>query len=117
MVVVMFVLMIVLTGVVLIITANGSDDRMGFGLLLTVFSSLAFIVLSFEKDITAEWVPREVFAVKTPRLVLIDDGNKVWELKDYGDVVSVNDSTVFLFEETTNLWGEVKYEGIKIEKK
>jgi len=117
MVVIMVFIAILLVGVVLLITHGDSEDMFGFGMLLIVIGFLGFVTSSFEKDITSEWVPKDVFVMKSPRLVVVDDGSKLWEMVNYKDVVSINDSTIFLFEETTNLWGTINYEGIKLQNK
>lgn len=89
-------------------------------MVLGVFSFLGMVIgiiggvfTAIEKDITAEWVEQPVSVVRTPRMVIVDDGKKTWEFTSYEDVVSINDSTVFLFEHTTNVFGVERIERIK----
>lgn len=80
------------------------------GIIGTLFTAV-------EKDITSEWVVKDVEVVRTPRLVMVDDGEKIWEFKNHEDYAAINDSTVFLFEHTTNVFGIERIEGIKYENK
>lgn len=72
---------------------------------------------SIEKDITSEWIEMDVHVSRTPRMVIVDDGSKLWEFKEYFDVNNINDSTVFEFEHTTNIFGIKDIEGIRYKNK
>lgn len=84
-----------------------------FSFLGIIIGVLGTVVTAIEKDVTAEWVEQPVSVVRTPRMVIVDDGNKTWEFTSYEDVVSINDSTKFLFEHTTNVFGVECIERIK----
>ena len=105
-------IMIFITGIV-IITNTDHDGFVGLALFMCVIGPVGALVTSFEKDITAEWVEKDVHVVRTPRLVIVDDGTRLWEFNEYQDVTSINDSTTFLFELTTNVYGQEDIEGIK----
>jgi hypothetical protein len=66
-----------------------------------------------EKDITSEWIEVPVEVAKTNRVIVVDDGTRTWEFTDHIDFVNINDSTRFLFEKTTNIFGTEDIEGIK----
>lgn len=93
------------------------DWRFFVGLILLCICGLGFGLSSTEKDVSVEWVEKEVVVMKSKRLVAVDDGEKIWEFKSYEDVVSINDSTKFEFEKTTNFWGNNRIEGIRIKNK
>ena len=92
------------------------DWQLFVGLILFLVSGMVFGITSTEKDVSSEWVVKKVSVMRTPRLVAVDDGNKIWEFKSYEDVMNINDSTQFEFEHTTNFWGGNRIEGIRIKK-
>ena len=105
-------IMITITGIIII--ANTDHDVFAtLAIFMLVLGLIGALSTSFEKDITAEWVEKDVHIVRTPRLVIVDDGTKLWEFNEYQDVTSINDSTTFLFELTTNIYGHEDIEGIK----
>lgn len=81
--------------------------------ILIIGGFIGSIVTAIEKDITSEWVEKDVYVVKTPRLTIVDDGVKIWTFDKYEDVNNINDSTKFLFESTTNIFGVKRIEDIK----
>ena len=109
-------IMIAIIGIV-IISNTDHEGLAALSIFMTIVAILGSVVTSLEKDITAEWVEKDVHVVRTPRLVIVDDGTKLWEFNEYQDVTSINDSTTFLFELTTNLYGSEAIEGIKYKNK
>ena len=85
----------------------------GVAVFVTIFSSIILAGLLIEKDITVKWVEQPVSIVRTPRMVIVDDGEKIWKFTSYEDVVNINDSTKFLFEHTTNVFGWEQIEDIE----
>lgn len=101
-----------------IIAANSYEEGLAgiLGLFSLIFIAIS-IGMSIEKDMTTKWVKTEVDWVKTNRMVIVDDGEKIWEFESYEDVTSINDSTEFYHLHTTNFWGVEDIEGIKYENK
>lgn len=93
---------------------EGLESLAIIGFLTGVVGTVA---TSIEKDITAEWIEMDVYVSRTPRMVIVDDGSKLWEFREYFDVNSINDSTVFEFERTTNIFGIEDVEGIRYKNK
>jgi hypothetical protein len=71
----------------------------GFGAL---FGS---ILTSVEMSYTYKDVPVEVNITRTPRMVIVDDGLKLWEFESYIDVNNINDSTQFIYSVGHNIYG------------
>ena len=81
--------------------------------IVGAFSLFACAGFSVEENVDEEWKPAIVEITRTSRMVIVDDGERLWEFESYSDVTSINDSTEFELLHTTNFWGGKQIEGIR----
>lgn len=112
-IIVFFMILVTAISILVFVDSYDYSGIYGAAVFVTIFSSMILAGLLIEKDITTKWVEQPVSVVRTPRMVIVDDGNKTWEFTSYEDVVNISDSTKFLFEHTTNIFGWEQIEDIK----
>ena len=114
-VVIGFFIVGILGWIILSLSVKYDNEGLGaLGIIMGICGLIISLFTSLDYDITSEWIVKDVTHVRTPRLVIVDDGTKTWEFESYIDVTSINDSTQFEFEHTTNFWGSEDIEGIRI---
>lgn len=68
---------------------------------------ILWIPVGFETTVKMEIKPIKCEVVKTSRIVVVDDGEKMWEFNDHQSYKEINDSTIFLKTLHYNMYGDV----------
>ena len=93
---------------IIVATKKGWGDAMALAYGLCIFGgSILWIPYGFEHSVRNTIEPIKCHVVKTGRVVLVDDGTKIWEFSDYKNYQLLNDSTSFLHKKYYNMYGRV----------
>lgn len=84
-----------------------NKEGLGIFLLgLSIFGNLiVFIAFGLTTTVRTETKQVNCKVVRTNRVVLVDDGEKVWEFDKYEDYKSINDSSKFFHTYHYNMYG------------
>jgi len=76
--------------------------------LIGVFGSIIlFCAVGFEYSVEVKTVPIKCMVTRTSRLVMVDDGKKVWEFTDHESYENITDSSKFTQTLHYNMYGSV----------
>jgi hypothetical protein len=76
-------------------------------LILIIGSMILFLPIGFEYGVDAKIIPIKCEVTKTSRLVMVDDGTKVWEFTDHESYENITDSSKFTQTLHYNMYGSV----------
>ena len=99
---VVFVLGIFITAVT---DSYTNEDAKFFGVMMILVSFAISVGWSIGQDVDCVLVEVDCEVVRTSRMTIVDDGKNTHEYTSHVDVTSINDSTTFYLEHTTNMWG------------
>jgi hypothetical protein len=77
------------------------------GAVGVIGSLILFLPVGFETDSYVKIVPIKCEVTRTSRLVMVDDGKKVWEFTDHESYENITDSSKFTQTLHYNMYGSV----------
>jgi len=106
-------------GILIMVLSAGSydADAQTVGFFMILLPLLILVCWSIGQDVDCELVEVDCEVVRTSRMTIVDDGKKTHEYTSHVDVSSINDSTTFYMEHTTNMWGGEDTEGFSFKNK